>query len=352
MEEFVKTLALSVVIPTLGRSPHLRGLLERLQRQVTDFTFEVLVVANIPQQSLRKLVNSMGHGKKEHARFEYLETGRLGVNLARNKGLERARGDIVLFLDDDAILESDSFLAMHVEHHRLHSDATAIGGPYHLTARRTKWDLAYHQIAHDWLLRHSQSRHRTTQLLGGNASFKKSILDQHSWKFDEEISFGGSETGLCLRIALAGKTLLYFPDLTVGHAPQMNWFTFCRKAFLQGAGARWRATELLDLNVRFVNEWRQTKVDDFEVLESAIRLYRRCFEFGWESNAYEPRLASVRRNDPPTFHILSYAIFRLRKMKILRRLRNAHRKFYVSLRTAWLNGSISRPTLKPSETAR
>lgn len=341
-----KTFALSVVIPTTGKSPHLRGLLERLQRQVTDFSYEVLVVANLPSQALRKLVNSMGaHGR---GTFDYLETGRLGVNLARNKGLERAHAPIVLFLDDDAILDDDGFLAAHRTRHEEHVDAVAIGGPYHLTQNASAVDRAYHEIAHAWLHRHTMGGHRTTQLLGGNMSLKKSELEAGHWSFDEQISFGGAETGLCVRISNAGRSMYFFDSLSIGHAPDLTIAVLRKKAFLQGAGANWRAREIPAPTFRYTNEFAVSQTNADRKIQRAQDLYRACFEFGWASAPF----SVPNRNSPPTFNRLLFYTFLLRRQTPLRFLRRWHRRVYASVRTAWINGAKSRPPSTRSKTAR
>lgn len=324
---------MTVVIPTLGHSPHLRGLLERLQRQTTDFEYEVLVVANIPQQQLRNLVNSMsstGNGS-----FEYLETGRLGVNLARNKGLERAHARIVLFLDDDAILENDFFISEHLKLHESRPETVAVGGPYRLTSPHTIWDQAYHDIAHDWLNRNRRSQDQTSQLLGGNLSLKKEVILSRRWKFDEEISFGGAETGLCLRIANAELPLLFSNSLEVGHAPGLTRHAFYRKAYLQGAGAKWRESKIPDLKYQYTNEFKPRVIYDSKALRKAQRLYHLCFDFGWETAPYKN---SAPLPAAPSFNYGRYFLFRLRRLTPLQSLRRFHRRLYAALRSAWING--------------
>lgn len=332
-----KQFEISVVIPTVGKSPHLRGLLERIQRQTTDFSFEVLVVANIPQQSLRKLVNSMGaHG---NGTFEYLETGRLGVNLARNKGLERAKAPLVLFLDDDAILDDDAFLAAHCLAHENHVDAVAIGGPYRLTPKASPWDRAYHDIAHEWLHRHTMSRERTTQLLGGNLSVKKRELIANHWSFDEAITFGGAETGLCMRITNAGRTMYFLEALEIGHAPDLTVSILRKKAFLQGAGASWRSREIATPKLRYVNEFATARAEADPEVRRAREIYRACFEFGSAKAPY----SSKSQSTPPRFSLLGFYLFLLLSQAPIVYLRRLHRRIYASVRTAWINGARSRP---------
>jgi hypothetical protein len=81
-----------------------------------------------------------------------------------------------------------------------------------------------------------QGEFRTSQLLGGNLSLKKSRIVENQTRFnrgrpfDEVITFGGAESGLCQRIACSNGTLMFFPDLAVGHSPQLTRKTFCKKA--------------------------------------------------------------------------------------------------------------------------
>lgn len=316
---------ISVVIPTLGRSPHLRGLLETLRRQ-KHIDFEVHVVANLPSQSLRQLVNSMG--------FEYHETGRLGVNIARNKGLEKSRGKIVLFLDDDAILPSDRFLALHEEAHREHPQWIGIGGRYELLGTPDDWDIVYHKIAHSWLERARINEVETTQLLGGNLSLKVENLRLRNDRFDEEITFGGAETGLCQRLILRGEKLGLLSSLTVGHSPDLNRRSFVRKAYWQGGGARWRSDNKSELPFRH-SYWFTVPFPDLQTNHRvAYELYRQSFDFGYDSN---PFLSS--RPEPLEFSPLRFLRWRMQKSLSSggRRLRATTRDLYVAFMSASLD---------------
>lgn len=325
----------TVIIPTLGTSPHLRGLLERLQRQVVPLKVEILVVANIPSQSLREMVISFG--SNDLMGFEYLETGRRSVSLARNKGLDRSRGSIVLFLDDDAILDDDRFLARHFECHQRHTGATGVGGPYRLSPHSGEWDVTYHSVAHEWLGRQRKNSpaDQTHQLLGGNMSFKREHLSRHNWRFDEAITFGGAESGLCQRITNAGGTLLFFEDLEIGHAPQLGALVFCRKAFLQGAGTRWRQQNLPAPASTYINEYLPASSPETNLRRS---LYRLCFEFGYAEDPFSHRRSKSRKAlETPKISYLRLILFRIRRIALVREMKKKSRATYAALRSAWLN---------------
>lgn len=336
---------ISVIIPTIGQSPHLRGLLERLQRQKfaaelhgPELLFEVLVIANIPRQDLRNVVKSMD--RTPFGVFEYLETGKLGVNLARNKGLERATGEIILFLDDDAILEEltsepEYCLQRYYEKHREYPQAIAIGGPYRLVGATSKWDIAYQHIAAQWIRMHRRARNHAEQLLGGNLSFKLDQLRLLNERFDEVIPYGGAETGLCQRLAEQRQTLLFFDDLVIGHAPGMSRSSFMRKAYLQGAGAAWRQSHVGQS--RFVGPDTLRPRDPLPDVETEIQTYDRCFRFGWFKRPFQNDLV---RNSALEFPKVGFALF-----LVVTSLKNylttwpiaAFRRFYASARSIWIS---------------
>ena len=337
----------SVVIPTTGNSPHLRGLLERLQRQQFHSDryrqrdlFEVLLIANIPRQDLRNLIASMG--RTPLGKFEYLETGKMGVNLARNKGLERANGETILFLDDDAILEellveSEYFLEAHYEKHQEHPEALAIGGPYRLVGPTSRWDIAYQHIAAQWIRRHRRAHNRVEQLLGGNISFKLDHLRALSERFDEAIPYGGAETGICQRLVEKKELLMYFDDLVLGHAPGMTRMSLMRKAYLQGAGAAWRHAQIGD--ARFIGPDTLRPRDLLAEAKGAVEVYDRCFQYGYERNPFANDLV---KNSTVEFPYLGYLLFVLRKSlfgflqtgptSLLRRLYASSRSIWISAR--------------------
>jgi len=97
----------SIIIPTCNR-PHL---LPRAVKSVLVQTFsdwELLIVGNSPTEETTTLVQKF---EEKDGRIRYLTEGRRGIGIARNRGLEEARGEFVAFLDDD-----DEWLPKRLEH--------------------------------------------------------------------------------------------------------------------------------------------------------------------------------------------------------------------------------------------
>lgn len=316
-----KLLSLSVVIPTLGDKSRLQDLHELAAelRQIKKSMWhderrnmEILIVANLPHEELRR---RYGHDPD----FVYLEVGKLGANRARNKGLHKAQYDIVWFLDDDAkLLGADSVHRLLQAHQRF-PEAVALGGPYQIDeAHATKWDKVYDSIARQWIERSRLQPPYTRQLLGGNLSLKRSQLRD---EFDEGLHFGGSEAGLCARLHLSQQKLVWIEDLKVGHRPQVSLFSFIRKAYLQGAGAKWLQKNLPESRTQ---HWRSVQT------EPPHWLYAMFFQFGFWNDAY-----SQAPNAPPRLPWLSFGYWMLKTSipQIWKIPRRRHRELYVALKT-------------------
>lgn len=103
---------LSVVVPTYGRPEKLGVLLESIERQtLSRERFEVIVVDDGTPQPIE-----LAPGRHGFA-LELLRQANAGPGAARNRGVARARGEIVMFLNDDAVLAPDLF-EVHLRAHR------------------------------------------------------------------------------------------------------------------------------------------------------------------------------------------------------------------------------------------
>jgi GT2 family glycosyltransferase len=103
--------ALSIVIPTVGRSAALPSVLRGLERQRPSLVgIEVLVV-------LDALAPSTAQPASHSQDLSVLRATRPGASAARNAGWQAARAPLVLFLDDD-VVPTRKLVARHLEHHR------------------------------------------------------------------------------------------------------------------------------------------------------------------------------------------------------------------------------------------
>jgi GT2 family glycosyltransferase len=100
----------SIVVPTFQRPDALTLTLERLMAvRYPMGRMEVIVVDDGPDPSTELAVSEF---RNRHIPVRYLPQANCGAARARNHGAEKATGDLLLFLDDDILVEPD-----HLERH-------------------------------------------------------------------------------------------------------------------------------------------------------------------------------------------------------------------------------------------
>lgn len=113
----------SVVVATYDRKDLLARVLETLANQTTPRDeYEVVVIDDGSREDARPVAMAFAPRLQVRA----LRQENTGVALARQHGVARARGRIVIFLDDD-MLAADDFVARHLAAHEGHDDRVVMG---------------------------------------------------------------------------------------------------------------------------------------------------------------------------------------------------------------------------------
>ena len=182
---------ITVVVPTLGRSPALPAVLRRLQG------VEVLLV-----------VDAAGVVPAAPPGIRLLRAERPGASAARNAGIAAATQPVVLFLGDD-IVPGRGLLDRHRAFHarRPEPEAALLG---HVFYRRPSAFMR-------WLERGIQTDYRSIEAAGRagwghfyttNVSVKRALLER-AGGFDEELPFLYEDLDLGRRLAALGMNLQY-----------------------------------------------------------------------------------------------------------------------------------------------
>jgi GT2 family glycosyltransferase len=112
----------SIVIPTRARLAYLEVALTSIVPQADDAGAEVLVIDDAGSSpETRALVERLG------ARYEP-HPGPLGLNVARNTGVDRSTGELVVFADDDVRVRPGWLQAL-LDSARRHQDVDVFTGP-------------------------------------------------------------------------------------------------------------------------------------------------------------------------------------------------------------------------------
>lgn len=305
--------SLSVIIPHANPAEKILKLLESLNRQKCHFDFEVLVVSNPPEK-----YQTTPDFFTDRYKLKWL-TSPAGANRARQKGSAESSGLVLLFLDDDCTIPDEFFLQRHFELHQADPLTAAFGGPYDLQSPVTLWGKTYHFLQMKWLDDHRLPQGKSTHLLGGNSSYKRSALEAHG--YDEKIIFGGTETELQLRMRKAGLSFKLVSDLKILHDGDLSFFSFARKAFQQGIGFSY-IHELHGPRDKFIFFKQSSRLNRAEIF--AKKIYETVFSAGVEYYYHKKALK------PKAWEI---AVFTLKELipNPQNRLKNPHRREFIRL---------------------
>ena len=99
----------SVIVPVYNVEDYIRGMLESVQRQ-SFADFEVVIVNDGSTDGSQAIIDEFC---REDNRFRCFVKANGGVASARNKGLDKARGEYVVFYDPDDLIPEDSLEKMY-----------------------------------------------------------------------------------------------------------------------------------------------------------------------------------------------------------------------------------------------
>ncbi len=95
-------LQLSIIIPVCNVEKYIQPCLESIYRQgLDDSCFEIIIINDgSTDQTMEKVVEL----QRRHHHITIIEQGNLGPSVSRNAGMEKAKGDYILFIDSDDML--------------------------------------------------------------------------------------------------------------------------------------------------------------------------------------------------------------------------------------------------------
>ncbi|MEY4544203.1 MAG: hypothetical protein RL685_398 [Pseudomonadota bacterium] len=184
----------SVAIRSYQRLPQLIELVKHVQQQ--DYPcFEVVVIEQTPSQ--REAHRAALSELSADPRVRILEYAPLGAGAARDEAARQARGEIVLFIDDDDLPIGTGWIRAHADNYA-DPQCMAVSGRHvfdleedpllHDTPRNRRLCLRYSFLKMPrGRVRHGTRIHGVTQLAGTNASVRKSaVLRAGGWEHERD----------------------------------------------------------------------------------------------------------------------------------------------------------------------
>ena len=207
---------ISIIIPTINRYSDLKNTIKYLKDQsITDF--EIIIIDQSDKiifEDLTKLDNRIIHFHTENK----------SASAARNQGILKSKNDILLFLDDDVIIQNTNFLHYHLLPYMEDEKLSGIFGSVLELRVNQKPTLKRHIWSHNddwgWLFfpQNYDKFARVNSARSCNLSVRKRFAIDVGG-MDENYSKGAhrEEADFCFRLTKKYGSLLFSPKARLIH---------------------------------------------------------------------------------------------------------------------------------------
>ncbi|MGN6373495.1 MAG: glycosyltransferase [Solirubrobacteraceae bacterium] len=228
----------SIVIPTRGRADYLQVALSSIAPQARAAGAELIVVDDAGEsEEARKLASRFGARYEPHPRP-------LGLNVARNTGVERSSGELIVFVDDD-VRVCEGWLAALLQGARAHPEVEVFTGPIVPRLEGHPPRSCGREGAPITSLQLGGSDRKTRYAWGSNMAIRRRAL-QRIGPFDVALEQGGDEQEWQDRLhasapANRSAEALYVADAALHHRrspSDARLPNLCRASFARGRGSR------------------------------------------------------------------------------------------------------------------
>jgi len=205
-------LNVSLIIPTCNRSTSLQRLLQSIDTLLVPSTVcaEIIVVDNGSVDETPRILAERSNLDRIVAFYGLTET-RKGKASALNRGIAAAKGNVLLIVDDDVVLEAHRRNGFDALQGRVLPGVDPDGNP----AEKTK--LSEYNIPY---VDHGREICEIWGLNGTNMSFKREVIEKIGG-FDSRLGPGAAgfseDTEFSIRIRQAGFKIGYTPHAIVYH---------------------------------------------------------------------------------------------------------------------------------------
>lgn len=233
----------SIIICTYNRSESLKRTLSSIasMNHPVDRSWEVIVIDNNSSDGTKSVVDEFSRRCEQDVIYLYERTQ--GKSFALNRGVEAARGEILVFTDDDVLVHADWL--KNILRNFKETDASCLGGKILL-----EWDVSRPEWLGRFLvdqlgyldLGEERIRLSIPRIYGANFAVRSGIIRKHGG-FDTQAGpiagkmYTGEDTFFIEKLIQAEETVLYAPDIIVHHCipeSHVQKTYFLKRMFDQG----------------------------------------------------------------------------------------------------------------------
>ncbi len=206
---------LSIIIPTYKRPTSLLRLLSSLKQEIDD-SVEIIIV----EQEVSNVKLFKDFCRRKEIPLIYLFLKNKSTSVAKNSGVKKAKGDYILFVDDDVVVKK-GLIENHLNNYSdrrtggVGGRVVTVGQQFELE-RKDVGRITFFGSFTDGFS--SIVNQEIQTVLGCNASWRRDIFKEVSG-FDEQFTGNAmrEESDLSLRIKKQGYKILFEPKAVVEH---------------------------------------------------------------------------------------------------------------------------------------
>ncbi len=230
--------SISVVICTYNRAIILERCIESLKMQ-TYPNFEIIVVNGPSTDETDKVL-------EKYKEIRTVNERKLnGLSFARNLGIKEAKGEIIVFIDDDSVADKN-WIKYLVEGYTDESIGGVGGIVLNMVDNSNQFKNGYISragipsfINEKDLDYNDPKGNFFNYIMGTNSSFKKNLLNEIGL-FDEKIKYYLDEADVCVRVIRSGYKIkhvtnaIVFHEMAEGHNRKspgdINWYEIMKNS--------------------------------------------------------------------------------------------------------------------------
>lgn len=217
---------LSIIICTYNREKYIGPLLDSISKNdYPTSDYEIILVDNNCTDNTRGVCEQFVATHPE-IRLRYVVETEQGLSAARNKGIKEAKGEVIIYVDDDALVDTD-YIRIYAEHFAAHPETMAAGGPIEplYETQEPSWMSPYTKaLLTAWMNYGDKVREYPNGRYpgGGNAAYRKTVFDQVGL-FNTKLGRKGTallaseEKDIFDKMKALGMLVLYLPTPVLHH---------------------------------------------------------------------------------------------------------------------------------------
>jgi glycosyltransferase involved in cell wall biosynthesis len=218
---------LTAIICTYNRAKYIGNLLESIAaNDLPKSEYEIVLVDNNCTDNTKEVCDAFVKTHKD-VQFRYVVEPEQGLSAARNKGIKEAKGELIVYVDDDALVDT-WYLRTIVEYMDAHPEISAVGGPIiplYEDTEEPKWMTRYtKELLCGYLYFGEEERAFPGDRYpgGGNAAYRANVFEQVGL-FNTALGrkgnglMGSEEKDIFDKMRAQGMRFMYLPKMILHH---------------------------------------------------------------------------------------------------------------------------------------